>query len=404
MKRSLVAISLLTLIASFASRTEAQPFSLIYRNAVWSKKEIRICFGEASHFHQSSFPRTLQRDPDEKNNPEQSDLAPVTEKYRTLIRKTVDAEFTPERTGIHFTGWKPCSPDAAEADVILYMGSPQYKSSSLLGMAAIGENLESDRASKCAEEKAFVYLKHPDARTRDDKGVDFVATSEEAFRITTLHEFGHLAGLGHEHTRVFKDEADRNCGLTDEYYPSNYAQPWPMALGEHVDVTGPYDRNSIMNYCWMDIIETVTGTKFIIDHSLEPFVPGDPWVVSRQDDPTVSRILADRPKKSAAGVLPPDSILLTDPTLYTERKLDDHRTLYRIRIGLSAGDLHAIRCMYVYDETTVQAQCRLPPLPAPKKLKPALPLTVPTSTPELLKPPSIQIPAIVPVKPLTSSL
>ena len=58
-----------------------------------------------------------------------------------------------------------------------------------------------------------------------------------------LHEFGHVAGLRHEHAR-----ADSTCKKSDELIEEEQMK------SEEFSASAAYDPNSIMNYCYRDIV------------------------------------------------------------------------------------------------------------------------------------------------------
>lgn len=315
-QRGSLAVVVLFLLAGL-TQARAEPFGTIYRHSAWSKKGVRVCFGGSAHFELTDFPRILA--PTKYRNQVTSDriLSEFPEKYRDTVRKVVETEYSPERTGLHFTGWKDCSESASESDVVIFMSRPDLLTE-VEGWASIGENLDVldlKNKRKRTRSKAFVFLRHPDEPK-------LLMTPEQLLALVALHEFSHLAGLGHEHARVHVGQRDKNCA-------SRWTPLQPQSLGQNVDFTGAYDPNSVTNYCWMNAL-TSNGLDYVEEHGY----------------------------READEILPPTEIELRDTTLYSATRPSPTTTRYQIRIGLSQQDLHAVRCLYQYSKSKRGKECR----------------------------------------------
>ena len=120
--------------------------------------------------------------------------------------------------------------------------------------------------------------------------------TEDSLKETAIHEFGHVAGLVHEDN--IRDNWD--------------FQKWGQTQ------TSAYDTNSLMSYTFEAMINE-RGLKFIQSPSLR--------------------------------------LVRSDPMNTMIRKTADKEEV-EIRITLSSGDLHALRCLYVYEDTLRERICR----------------------------------------------
>ena len=67
--------------------------------------------------------------------------------------------------------------------------------------------------------------------------------SKDYWDRSAVHEFGHAVGLYHEHKRSDGDSCAK------ELQQSNSNNNSKVEDGDGVTYVGPYDRNSVMNYC-----------------------------------------------------------------------------------------------------------------------------------------------------------
>lgn len=196
----------------------------IYEPAtVWDKNTVTVCFLDEQHqLGQTRFGTT---DEEFKKN----GFAPTfnSSEEKEIIKTTINNTFTKATTGIHFNGWKNCSEEAT-ADVLImkaekvkgfiFKKRPPFK-----GYASIGENgavTSEGRFVKSYQTKPFVIL----------------YTFDPAI---IVHEFGHLAGLRHEHVHPEAKKVDSSC----------YSALYSKEITTEYSVVTEYDRASIMNYC-----------------------------------------------------------------------------------------------------------------------------------------------------------
>ncbi len=124
-----------------------------------------------------------------------------------------------------------------------------------------------------------------------------------------LHEFGHTAGLRHAHIKIKEVRAHPNCKRLSELKLK--AEP----VFSTTRFAGACDFNSIMNYCYINVLISRTGLNF-----------------------------------HAKG--PEHQIELTDPTLYTSTVVNEKKQYNRVSIGLSQLDKKGLECMYVFNTET----------------------------------------------------
>ncbi|UXR63635.1 hypothetical protein EZJ49_11165 [Bdellovibrio bacteriovorus] len=133
------------------------------------------------------------------------------------VRRWVEDEFTPSRTGIHFVGFENCVRGDNSKVIINYRPKNALKwLGGTLASASIGYQLV--YVSKDFPETAGV--------------MHFFAGGLN--RSTVVHEFGHIAGLYHEH-----DHPHSTCTIGGK---EKEDMKWGFGYTE-------YDADSIMSYC-----------------------------------------------------------------------------------------------------------------------------------------------------------
>jgi hypothetical protein len=151
------------------------------------------------------------------------------------------------------------------------------------------------------DKSPFVYLFYDEALAPRYKMEPL-----QHLKMTALHEFGHLAGLRHEHIREEAKAAEDPSCLTGEI------------PGPEVKSFGSYDPNSIMNYCWNGFLRR-NGTRGTFR------VP---------EEKTLQEVLAG-------------NRLYHDPGLFDLSPAETPGTYrFDIRIALSRGDRFTLRSLY----------------------------------------------------------
>lgn len=304
----------LSLLASLGVEAKLMKVMSPYEpKTAWIEKSIRVCWGDEAHQNQ-----TLAVN-------DKFDFIPYTTEQKKWIKDIITQEFKLNEVGIEFTGWENCSA-RVESEVVLFRIQPQIieeadgSFSETGGRATIGKKgnvvINFDATTKVARESyetsGHTHVNYVVINTRaaDEKRMD------EAHYIKTLalHEFGHTAGLRHAHIRIKEAKADPNCKRVSELKLK--AEP----VFSTTRFAGAYDFNSIMNYCYINVLISRTGLNF-----------------------------------RAKG--PEHQIKLTDPTLYTSTVVNEKKQDYRVRIGLSQLDKKALKCMYIFNAETKEKNC-----------------------------------------------
>lgn len=247
---------------------------------------------------------------------------PTTDE-KSNIENTIVREYNSRGTGIRFVGWKSCEEDAERSQAYLFTGTDASSAVGINGQSSIGQCADDNTRyifpftwesgyHRETGQKAAVFLR---LHRKSKKKIN----PFESDAITALHEFGHLAGLRHEHLRM-ESKWDPICKLTGDTWMTEKAD-------ETTQLVGRYDPQSVMNYCWVHLLRDSHGTEFLISDYPEK------W-------PMVYR----GSKLARSQVWFNDlTVFHTAPASYQELK----GTSYTARIALSALDVKSLRCLYL---------------------------------------------------------
>jgi hypothetical protein len=153
--------------------------------------------------------------------------APKNRAVTSVVSMALQANFQKANVGIEYTGFKPCqSSPNAPAKVWFFDDEDGRAYSKYIGTYNfVGSGLPYDSAG------ATVAL--PD-------------DSDETYLYnTTIHEFGHFAGLFHEQSRL----ENFNGSLCSRQEKGNFKELAMRLPGSLPKQLGEFDRMSIMNYC-----------------------------------------------------------------------------------------------------------------------------------------------------------
>lgn len=240
MVRPMLRIVLSVIIAS-STAAFAGVDSIGEPNVTWLKRKIHVCW----HTGGNDF----------------------AAEQKAAVQKIVEQEYTTSRTGISFVGWEDCQSLTSEQydlmiiqDNILLPSNEtveKYRSFNSEGSAVLGQGAaeqlktETNQATRVVRKskgffnrdvmKPVMYLLYrPSFRMYDPY---FHALEE--LQMVALHEFGHVAGLRHEHIRS-EAKNDPNCKNMQEPKPGTPVEELMSTAATYTD----YDPNSVMNYCW----------------------------------------------------------------------------------------------------------------------------------------------------------
>nr|BFD62906.1 hypothetical protein BdHM001_15870 [Bdellovibrio sp. HM001] len=166
----------------------------------WTPDAVKVCFANPVENSRDGYRRSRWKAED-----------------KAQVRRWVEDEFTPARTGIHFVGFHDCVP--GEKDNVIINFRPKN----------VLRWLEGTRGSATIGYQLF----------RVSKDFPNVAGNIHFFvgglrKSTVIHEFGHIAGLYHEH-----DHPHSTCSIGGE---KQEGLKWGFGYTE-------YDPNSVMSYC-----------------------------------------------------------------------------------------------------------------------------------------------------------
>lgn len=216
---------LISMFLTFVSQSILGHAAIYEPSVLWDKNELKVCF-----YDQKKQILWTEYGND-KNSIARQGFTPATfsdnEKYEIFISLTKN--YTKEKTGIFFSGWKNCS-EETNADVIVIKGGKIKrtlwfgKGPSFGGRATIGQN---------GVDKGNGF-----AKNESTKMASVVLNDINPYVIN--HEFGHITGLRHEHVHPNKTATN-----TDNQSCSFYFLKEDLKSAVLLD----YDNDSIMNYC-----------------------------------------------------------------------------------------------------------------------------------------------------------
>ena len=202
--------------------------ALIQPDTLWKKKTLNVCFAEKradlrrTEVTLAGFSKAGAPDGIDAEKLSELQVVPVPDDLKPLIQKAVEDSFSPQDTGISFTGWSDCK---APHDVaVFYVMDDLDRDPNRMRTFAAGSVGASQKFSRTS-----VRLNH--SKVMGFRG-DFTAPSikelavsvygkDEAqeklwevygkydFLRAVVHEFGHIAGLLHEQERFSKADFER---------------------------------------------------------------------------------------------------------------------------------------------------------------------------------------------------
>jgi len=232
-------MKILTLLTAVLSTLSVQ--AAVYEPMVlWNKKEVSVCFFQERANLEDTELRNLDRASRKYN------IRPgkLSNEKKASIKRFVQASFSTEKTGISFIGFRDCQNPVSADVVVMTKSRLSFQRSVLLksfGQASIGEAGVITRRGR-----GFFSKKSGFYGTTGEKAYAYLAEVDKA---TTIHEFGHIAGLRHEHAREEAYE-DSNCSSIRGF--THRGDPLKENLYVTSEVPFSYDTRSVMNYCYIN--------------------------------------------------------------------------------------------------------------------------------------------------------
>lgn len=293
----------------------------------WGRTPLSVCWGNAKHLEQTSISKEIFVNL-------RKNIVNASSEIRKQIQAIITSEYNHSDLGVSFVGWQACD-NSVRSDVVLTMAldpsrsvqellSRPYTVADLMdGLSSVGESGIFDERegflNKDSNKPAFVYLKEWKFRKA-------ILPPMDHLKLFALHEFGHIAGLRHEHIRS-EAKRDPHCSKDTLTYRDQRSSS--------TSYFSAYDPNSIMNYCYINnLIEEKAGLHFTTSSKALPNPPGS--------IPNLVR----------------SSVNLKDPRVFESKKISDDKIEYWIKLRLSEGDRHALRCLYRYTEAEFRKLCR----------------------------------------------
>lgn len=230
MRRFLLLLFLLVL--GLSDQVMAAAFD---RTWVWPKSEITVCFhdGERLDFHEQNEGRFGA------NAKFDFQFSAFSSEHRALIAKWVQDEYTAQTTGVRFVGFRGCS-ETSGADVVVARAHLKPRSEYFFGLTAPRDSVD----------QAFIFF-----NLDDMGGPELILNDQDSMHLSVVHEFGHMAGLLHEHELFAEAIDDPVCkkvySPSEELrrdFKSRMQQFWDSPQTRIASYKG-YDSGSIMTYC-----------------------------------------------------------------------------------------------------------------------------------------------------------
>jgi|GEM_PF-6983837 len=238
--------------------------SIVEPAAKWHINELETCWLDAGMAAYGEDAATIRE---------------FTDEEKTFISGKVNEQYTISATGVAFIGWRLCSDlkkEGKETILTLRKGTADLATSAAISIvrdkttgAEVGTGLGRGKKVKGDDGTLLKYVPLEANETIAANiifgleaycgGARMKLSKEKCYQGVALHEFGHVAGLRHEHIRP-EAIASLGCDLTKAFEDftktagtgkSTFAEK----LGESAELRGEYDPRSIMNYCYLNVLE-----------------------------------------------------------------------------------------------------------------------------------------------------
>lgn len=226
-------------------QTDMSSFGIIAEDYTWEKRSISVCWADkelGEELPQFGVMRTAT----------QEITTELNDNDKLAVQKKVQEQFNKASVGIEFVGWQKCDPAVKPDMYIFAFDEMAYAEYYQPGEAEVGTSCEmfnpdlrkKEIRKRVEGQPGYIFLSKA---TIKKLGPKVFKNPEVSFIRSSLHEFGHVAGLLHEH--YHKDaKNDPNCQDLAKDNPDFMVNP--ISLGKEKTYS-KYDPQSIMNGCFL---------------------------------------------------------------------------------------------------------------------------------------------------------
>ncbi len=238
----------------------------------WKDSSVRVCWG--SHEHLSDIDTEI-----DLKGEMTFGVSNWSFETKKTVKDIIEKNYVKKNVGIEFTKWDICPAVNSnsfknEYDLVIFTAEPNLFSTipwyfdqptGLLGKAEIGEkgkfekiqlqeNYDTNEKKWYSIFMAKKYKRGFFEKKKTNKAFVFLRTMERnqnllnTLKLTALHEFGHAAGLRHEHSR-HEVTTDQFCNFLDDKRLGFIRPKEPMY--DTAAIYTEYDPFSIMSYCYI---------------------------------------------------------------------------------------------------------------------------------------------------------
>ena len=263
------------------------------------KKEIRICWAILGDSSVKNQPALIHTASDKGSSSQMSST--FLSSLVPGIFETIQTNFTPEITGIHFSGWDRCEGNLTNIDLVLILAS-EIENDQQGEASQIGN----DVSLSSNHQPMTIMLNIHDPKLSESETNNWAADKTTISKIMALHEFGHIAGLHHE--------------IDVSLDPVRWQSPTKQVVSK-------YDENSVMNYSFIFPIMQILSSDFFDNN-------GQLSLGTHKFNRSKKFILSD--------------FKIKDLSVFDQSVENSNH--YNYKILFSRGDIHALRCIYFKSE------------------------------------------------------
>ncbi len=231
--------------SSQVQETEMSSLGIVAENYTWKKKSISVCWAkkeQTEDLQQLSLMTMVEQD----------FAVELNDNDKIILQNKIKEQFNKESVGIEFVGWQRCDTSFKSDIYIFAFDDLAYAEYYLPGETNIGTSCEMFNSKvrkreirkRIPGQPGYLFLSKATIKKLGEKNFK---NPDISFVRSALHEFGHIAGLLHEH---YHKEAnlDPNCADLIKEQPDFTKNP--IKLGKE-KAYSKYDPRSIMNGCFV---------------------------------------------------------------------------------------------------------------------------------------------------------